>query len=462
MGERVAIEVLDDGVLTIEEQVPQVIEVSMPGPRGAPGPGVPTGGATNEVLRKRSAFDYDVEWGPPSAGGGFAYNVMDFTARLDTIDRDDGAMTSGQPLLSIPVDTEVPFTNADIGKSVPGVEGAGLAGDDLRRATIIDVISPTVVVLSKNAQTTVANARFQYGTDDTDAIQATADTARGNGRQLIYQPAGIAIYTGKRRDGQGAIAHVDVGQPPFGYVGDGSDLSIILQGDDWDDPLFSYQSRHGTPNNSFADGGSHRDYSTKNPGRRFRGDIFELWQVIGFQTARVYYEEVDGRIMTLNWCEYPDVDVSWKDCGNGTNGNPTIFWNWSKEGGFLQGRTIGGRLRAQGVGNFDIGILLQGTENCRLDVDIEGSGPTRSVIYVIDGISCQIYGNVRAGDDDCVHLQSQGDSAYNIVDVIASGARGATPGTGWGINEQKGPGMIHTGNRLSGVFHDNAAGGISP
>lgn len=40
------------------------------GATGATGAGVPTGGTTNQVLRKKSAADYDTEWATPSGGGG--------------------------------------------------------------------------------------------------------------------------------------------------------------------------------------------------------------------------------------------------------------------------------------------------------------------------------------------------------------------------------------------------------
>jgi len=40
------------------------------GPQGVPGQGVPTGGATNQVLAKTSDTDFDTAWVTPSAGGG--------------------------------------------------------------------------------------------------------------------------------------------------------------------------------------------------------------------------------------------------------------------------------------------------------------------------------------------------------------------------------------------------------
>jgi hypothetical protein len=57
------------------------------GPQGTAGTGVPAGGALNQVLRKASASDYDVEWGAPSGGGGGGSNSLnDF--RLTVADGD--------------------------------------------------------------------------------------------------------------------------------------------------------------------------------------------------------------------------------------------------------------------------------------------------------------------------------------------------------------------------------------
>ncbi len=469
MAERLTVETLDGGTLIVDEHPVEVLEVSLPGPRGVPGPGVPVGGTEGEILRKRSSSDYDAEWAPPTTGSGFAFNVMDFDAKLDTKDRDDGSMTAGSNVLALDPETDDPFTTADIGKLVY-VGGAGAGGDDLNKAILEGIDDATHARLTKVAQTTVTDARFQYGTDDTAALQVAADTARSTGRQTIYHPAGIGIYTGAAHGrGTGSLGDVDVGGAPFGYVGDDSDISIILPGDDWGDPLFQYLGRHGPSQTYFAEGGVHRDYRTMNPGKRFKGDWMNAWQLIGLAARNVYLEEVNGRIVTLVACHACDLDIRWKDCGRVDTSDPSVVFTWNLEGGILQNDqmlTADCRLRAIGDGNADAAVLWIGTQHCVADVDLDGSGLYRSSFYLVNGYACRIYGDIRGGGDDCVHIQSAGDqfgqSAYNLVDVIASGARGNTPGTGWGIHEQKGPGMVHTGNRLTGIFHDNALGGVSP
>lgn len=59
------------------------------GPEGPAGPGVPTGGATGELLAKVSATDYDTEWvaAPTGASGTFT------TADSKTVTVVDGLIT---------------------------------------------------------------------------------------------------------------------------------------------------------------------------------------------------------------------------------------------------------------------------------------------------------------------------------------------------------------------------------
>lgn len=57
------------------------------GPQGIPGVGVPSGGATGQVLQKASNSDYQTEWADPESGGdppGTMLPLMDGTAAVGT------------------------------------------------------------------------------------------------------------------------------------------------------------------------------------------------------------------------------------------------------------------------------------------------------------------------------------------------------------------------------------------
>jgi len=49
--------------LSITEGVTTTLDLSVPGVQGPPGPGVPSGGTTNQVLIKQSSGNYDATWG---------------------------------------------------------------------------------------------------------------------------------------------------------------------------------------------------------------------------------------------------------------------------------------------------------------------------------------------------------------------------------------------------------------
>lgn len=54
-------------------------EVTITVQEGQPGPGVPAGGLTGEVLTKASNVDWDAEWLPPSGGGGSVFTDESLT-----------------------------------------------------------------------------------------------------------------------------------------------------------------------------------------------------------------------------------------------------------------------------------------------------------------------------------------------------------------------------------------------
>lgn len=70
--------------------LPNPSSVNIKGPQGQTGPagqGVPTGGTTGQVLKKKSGTNYDTEWGDVSGGGGSGLRV-NCTKNGDTITAD--------------------------------------------------------------------------------------------------------------------------------------------------------------------------------------------------------------------------------------------------------------------------------------------------------------------------------------------------------------------------------------
>jgi len=75
----------------------EVVKIAVPGPQGATGAGVPTGGSTGQVLRKASGSDYDTEWAAAGSGSGSVTSVAlassDFTISGSPI-TDAGTITA--------------------------------------------------------------------------------------------------------------------------------------------------------------------------------------------------------------------------------------------------------------------------------------------------------------------------------------------------------------------------------
>ena len=70
--------------MTPEGMVPATNIPGPPGPDGEPGPGVPTGGTTGQVLAKASDADHDTHWvSAPTGGGGAVDSVNGQTGEVD-------------------------------------------------------------------------------------------------------------------------------------------------------------------------------------------------------------------------------------------------------------------------------------------------------------------------------------------------------------------------------------------
>lgn len=93
--ESVAID--NDGYMTITftDDTSWTSDVSVKGPQGTAGVGVPTGGTTGQVLAKKSGSDYDTEWVNQSGGGGGTGSVTSVAMTVPT-----GLSVSGSPITS--------------------------------------------------------------------------------------------------------------------------------------------------------------------------------------------------------------------------------------------------------------------------------------------------------------------------------------------------------------------------
>jgi len=100
------------------------------------------------------------------------------------------SMTSGGALLT---DGAGHFAAIDKGRSIV-VKGAGAAGEDLT-AAIVSVAKPTQLKLSVPASTSVTNATYAYGTDNTQPIQAALNRFKDKGGVVLI-PAGNFLCLG--------------------------------------------------------------------------------------------------------------------------------------------------------------------------------------------------------------------------------------------------------------------------
>lgn len=137
--------------------------------KGQDGIGIPSGGATGEVLRKKSTDPYDVEWSTPAGGGDMLSSVYDPTGvNGDAFDYGN--------LHSVPVLDTTPT--------------AALSGT---ANTYTGTFTPTV------ALTAGLKIRFMTNVDNTGASTLDAD---GTGAKAIVAPDGSALSGGELKADQ--------------------------------------------------------------------------------------------------------------------------------------------------------------------------------------------------------------------------------------------------------------------
>lgn len=102
------------------------------GPAGPTGPGVVVGGATNQVLKKNSATNYDCSWGSVSGNGSWV-NIDDFGAVGNGTTNDSAALALAQAALPnggvirLTAGSDYYFTSFALNAGVV-IEGPGVAG----------------------------------------------------------------------------------------------------------------------------------------------------------------------------------------------------------------------------------------------------------------------------------------------------------------------------------------------
>ncbi|MHA3054664.1 hypothetical protein E0H77_12485 [Acinetobacter sp. ANC 4633] len=114
-------------------------------------------------------------------------SLQDFGGKGDAISGADGAITSGAATFT---SSSASFVSTDVGKAIE-VNGAGSSGAPLL-TTISAFNSATSVTLAVNASTTVSEATYTYGTDNTSAINSWLSAIQnGTG----YIPYGKYMFT---------------------------------------------------------------------------------------------------------------------------------------------------------------------------------------------------------------------------------------------------------------------------
>jgi hypothetical protein len=139
-----------------------------------------------------------IGWVSPVNAGPWVFDVRTFGAVGDGQAATDGAITSGQAILTC--GTTKPFKPTDVGKPIV-VKGALSSGATTLVTTIASYQSPSQVTLNATATNTVTGALVMWATDDTAALQATINAAfaygQANGTGIVWvPPTGNGLFYG--------------------------------------------------------------------------------------------------------------------------------------------------------------------------------------------------------------------------------------------------------------------------
>jgi hypothetical protein len=180
-------------------------------------------------------------------------NVRDFGAKGDVVMR-TGSGSVGAGSKAFADTTNGNFTSNDVGKIII-VDGAGTAPHATwLRTTIASVQSRTAVTLVEAAGTTVTNASYRYGSDDTTAFNDAVNAAM-NGTLII--PAGNYGWTDRITIGSDVeppagvtesitISGAGMDQSTLTFMGVYPDWKKHIPGDPLDDRTQCFVNQWGT------------------------------------------------------------------------------------------------------------------------------------------------------------------------------------------------------------------------
>lgn len=152
------------------------------------------GHASDTTIERAGAGRVTVEGNPLIRALGALY-VDERGAVGDGVYRTNGVATSGDATFTC---ATASWASADISKPIV-VAGAGAAGATLA-TTIASINSTTSVELTAAPSTSVASAKFYYGTDDTAVIQAALD-ATTDGQGVVFGPGKIYMVSSLKLPG---------------------------------------------------------------------------------------------------------------------------------------------------------------------------------------------------------------------------------------------------------------------
>ena len=164
---------------------------------GINGVSTPTGTAAVGAVQAITATGTPApsQWVGAANVGPWVFDVRHYGAKGDGQCVIDGAMTSGQNILTC--STSAPFTSADLNKPIM-LSKAGATGVTTLVTTIAQVLSASQVKLATNASGTVTGSTVLWGTDDTAAIQAAVNAAVAYGQTcgsvMVYFPPVGTFY----------------------------------------------------------------------------------------------------------------------------------------------------------------------------------------------------------------------------------------------------------------------------
>jgi hypothetical protein len=141
----------------------------------------------------------------------YTVDARDYGAVGDALERADGEISASSTTFS---STSTLFTSNDIGKLIC-ITGAGPGGTSGLITTITAIVTAASVTLADAASTTVSNAQFAYGTDNTTALQNAINSLRS-----VYIRRGVYLYNG-------SLTSTTLGQR---FFGDGFNYSALLCG----------------------------------------------------------------------------------------------------------------------------------------------------------------------------------------------------------------------------------------